>query len=88
MLCLRLFSDRERFKEVKDDLFGEAEPRIYTVQRDVFRDCKGNRENAQTPSRMTWIALGKLLALEGTSKKDSRRLLKLRQVYRVCPSRV
>ena len=53
-----------------------------------FRDCKGNRENAQTPLRMTQIALGKLLALEGTSKKDSGRLPKLRRVYRVCPSQV
>ena len=78
MLSLRLFSDRERFKEVKDNLFGEAEPRIYTVQRDVFQDCKGNRENARTPLRMTWIILGKLPVLEGTSKKDSGRLLKLR----------
>ena len=77
MLSLRLFLDRERFKEVKDDFFGEAEPRIYAVQREVFWDCKGNRENAWTPSRMTQIALRKLLALKGTSKKDSGRLPKL-----------
>src|ERR1700723_2820578 len=46
------------------------------------------RENARTSSRMTLRTLGKFPVPEGTFGKDFRRLPKLRQSYRVIPSRV
>ena len=46
------------------------------------------RENARTSSRMTLRTLGKFSVTEGTFGKDFQRLPKLRQSYRIIPSRV
>ena len=58
-------------------------PCIYTVQREVFGDHKGNWENAWASSRMTLMTSGKFLVTEGTSKKDSQELAKRWRSYRV-----
>src|ERR1700683_1040958 len=46
------------------------------------------RENARTSSRVTLRTSGKFPVPEGTFGKDLQRLPKLRQSYRVIPSRV